>query len=93
MTTSFVSENTDQELSIQDLQAANGGGVLLLLAALFPGVANAPDKGDDIYLKPSVWEVFKTGSTLGEPDGKEGGPAKVAPGPDGKGCTDRNLPF
>ena len=92
MTNTFVSENNDQELSIEDLQAANGGGAMLLLAALFPGVANAPDKCDDIYLKPSVWEVFWTGSTLGEPDGTEPGPCKVAPGPDGKGCTDRNLP-
>ena len=70
MTTTFVSENTDEELSIDDLQAANGGGAMLLLAALLPNVANAPAKGDDIYLKPSVWEVFWTGSTLGEPDGK-----------------------
>ena len=92
MSTSFISENTDQELSMEDLQGANGGVAMLILAALLPGVANAPDKCDDIYLKPSVWEVFWTGSTLGEPDGTEPGTCKVAPSPDGKGCTDRNLP-
>ena len=92
MTASFISENKDQELSLQELQAANGG-ILMLIAACLPGVANAPDKGDDIYEKPSVWEVFKSFSTLGEPDGKEGGPPQVAPTSDGKSCTDRNLPL
>ena len=92
MSTSFMSETTDQELSIQDLQSANGG-ILMLLAALLLGVANAPAKGDHIYTKPSLWEVVTTMSTLGEPDGTEGNSTNVAPGPDGKGCTDRNLPF
>ena len=89
----FISENIDQELSLADLQTANGGFFLLLVSALLPGVANAPAEGDDIYTKPSLWEVAKTGSTLGEPDGTQGGGTNVAPGPDGKGCTDRNLPF
>ena len=59
MTNYFVSELTDQELSIQDLQAANGGVFLLLLSALLPGVANAPGKGDDVYTKPAIPEVIK----------------------------------
>ena len=90
---SFISENPDQELSLDDLQNVNGGVFLLLLSALMPGVANAPGEGDDIYMKPSLWEIAKTGSTLGAPDGTQGGCTNVAPGPDGKGCTDRNLPF
>ena len=86
MTNSFVSELTDQELSIQDLQAANGGVFLLLLSALLPGVANAPGKGDDVYTKPAIPEVIKTGSTLGESDGKAGTgvwqpPGEEDPGP------------
>jgi hypothetical protein len=89
----FISENIDQELSLAELQNANGGFFLLLVSALLPGVANAPAEGDDIYTKPSLWEVAKTGSTLGESDGTQGGGTNVAPGPDGRGCTDRNLPF
>ena len=89
---SFISENIDQELSFTDLQTANGGFFLLLLSALLPGVANAPAEGDDFYAKPSVRQVVKTGSTLGEPDGTQGGSTNVAPGPEGKGCTDRNHP-
>ena len=88
----FISENIDQEISLADLKTANGGFFLLLVSALLPGVANAPAEGDDIYAKPSVWEVAKTGSTLGEPDGTQGGSTNVAPGPEGKGCTDRNDP-
>ncbi len=65
---------------------------MLLLSALLPGVANASAEGDDIYAKPSVREVAKTCSTLGEPDGTQGGSTNVAPGPEGKGCTDRNHP-
>ena len=71
----------------------NGGFLLLLVSALLPGVANAPAEGDDIYTKPSLWEVAKTGSILGEPDGTAGGGTKVAPAPDGRGCTDQNLPL
>ena len=48
----FISENMDQELSLEDLQTANGGFLLLLVSALLPGVANAPAEGDDIYTKP-----------------------------------------
>ena len=79
--------------SLEDLQTANGGFLLLLVSALLPGVANAPAEGDDIYTKPSLWEVAKTGSTLGEPDGTQGCGTNVAPDPDGRGCTNRNLPF
>ena len=43
MTASFISENQDQELSLQELQAANGG-ILMLIAACLPGVANARTK-------------------------------------------------
>ena len=92
MTASFISENNDQELSLQELQAANGG-ILMLIEACLPGIANAPDKGDDINEKPSVWEVLKSFSTLGEPDGQEGGRTQVARISDGKSCTDRNLPL
>jgi len=70
MSTSFISENTDHELSMEDLQGANGGVAMLILAALLPG--------------PSVWEVFWTDSTLGKPDGTEPGTYKVAPDPEGK---------
>ena len=48
MATSFMSESIDQELSVTDLQAVNGGFLLLLVAALLPGVANAPGEGDDV---------------------------------------------
>ncbi len=37
----FLSENIDQELSLADLQTANGGFFLPLLSALMPVVANA----------------------------------------------------
>ena len=53
MTALFSSENTDQEISVQDLQAAKGG-ILILLAALLPGVANAPSQGDGTYTKTSL---------------------------------------
>ena len=85
----FISENVDQELSLTDLQTANGGFFLLLLSALMPGVANAPAPGDDIYTKPGLLEVAKTGSTLGEPDGKApGGDSGVwnPPGGEQGGC-------
>ena len=66
------------------------GFFTLLIAALLPSLANAPSFGDDIYEKPGVIEVIKTGSTLGSPDGTAG----VWAGEDGKGgCTDRNLPL
>ena len=81
----FISENIDQELSLEDLQTANGGFLLLLVSALLPGVANAPAEGDDIYTKPSLWEVAKTGSTLGEPDGKAPG-VWNPPGGEQGGC-------
>ena len=81
-----MSESIDQELSVTDLQAVNGGFLLLLVAALLPGVANAPGEGDDVYEKPGMFEVIKTGSTLGGPDGKAGTgvwqpPGEEDPGP------------
>ena len=86
MTISSVNDSIDQELSLDDLQTMNGGFLLLLVAALLPGVANAPGEGDDVYTKPGTWEVIKTGSTLGEPDGKAGTgvwqpPGEEDPGP------------
>ena len=87
----IYAEDTDQELSLDDLKDANGGFLLLLLSGLMPGSANAPAPGDDIYLKPSLIEIVKTGSLNGEADGTE--PSRVAPSPDGKGCTDRGLPL
>ena len=81
----FISENVDQELSLTDLQTANGGFFLLLVSALLPGVANAPAPGDDIYTKPGLLEVAKTGSTLGEPDGKAPG-VWNPPGGEQGGC-------
>ena len=81
----FTSENVDQELSLTDLQTANGGFFLLLVSALLPGVANAPAPGDDTYTKPGLLEVAKTGSTLGEPDGKAPG-VWNPPGGEQGGC-------
>ena len=84
-------ELLDQELSLNELEDANGGLIFgLLIAALLPSPANAPAPGDDIYTKPGLIEVGTTGSTLGNPDGKASG---VKAGEDGKGCTDRWLPF
>ena len=81
----FTSENVDQELSLTDLQTANGGFFLLLVSALLPGVANAPAPGDDTYTKPGLLEVAKTGSTLGEPDDKAPG-VWNPPGGEQGGC-------
>ena len=53
----FISENVDQELSLADLQTANGGFFFLLVSALLPGVANAPAPCDDTYTKPGLREV------------------------------------
>ena len=46
---SFISENLDQELSLDDLQNTNGGLVWWLVGAmlLIPLVANAPSHKDD----------------------------------------------
>ena len=83
-------ELLEQELSLNELEDVNGGLLGLLIAALLPSPANAPAPGDDIYTKPGLIEVVTTGSTLGNPDGRAPG---VWAGEDGKGCTDRGLPF
>ena len=86
MPTSFITETVDQELQLEELSEMNGGLLLMLIAALLPGVANAPGEGDDVYTKPGMLEVIKTGSTLGESDGKAGTgvwqpPGEEDPGP------------
>ena len=83
MTTSSVKESIDQELSLDDLQAVNGGFLLLLISALLPGIANAPGEGDEVYKKPGIGEIITSGSPNGDPDGTAvwQPPGEEGPGP------------
>ena len=83
MAISAVNESIDQELSLDDLQAMNGGWLLLLISALLPGIANAPGPGDDVYKKPGTLEMIISGNPIGDPDGTAvwQPPGEEGPGP------------
>ena len=95
MATSFITDQVDQELQLTDLQNMNGGNV----ASVFFGAGIIIGAGG--FLMADMILLEETGKGVGEHFIDAVGAASewvkdqtdVAPTPDGKGCTDRDLPF
>ena len=100
MTTSFITDQADQELQLSNLQNMNGGvtGLELALAVAVGASAYAAvdswtyaltGKGITEHVMDTAVDAIKSAS--GSSDQNDG--CNVAPTGDGKGCTDRGLPF
>ena len=99
MTTSFISEASDQELQLSDLQQLNGAmPVLIALGYAAAGTAI----GAGIFYAGEAYEWFKenrekiaddVSEAVHDAISAEDHGGNVAPTGDGKGCTDRGLPF
>ena len=102
MTSSFINETSvDQELGLPDLEKINGGWLQFGKwfvkefgpdAAKFyynfgKGLAEGKDWDNAAY------DAGEESGYVGNSGGSSGNSTNVAPGPDGKGCTDRGLPF
>ena len=95
MATSFITDQVDQELQLTDLQNMNGGtvGSFLFGAGIIVGAGG--------FLMADMILMEETGKGVGEHFVDAVGAASewvkdqcdVAPTGDGKGCTDRGLPF
>jgi len=96
MTSSFINETTDQELSFHEMNHVSGGWIrpaLRFIANEGPDAAKFWYNFGKGVLDGKDWD--NAAYDAGEESGYVGGSsntASVAPGPDGKGCTDRNLP-
>ena len=99
MTTSFITDQIDQELQLTDLQNVNGGtGVELALAGL-AGVGLF--MWADLYLiettgkgvTANIIDAAKDAMNSSTDSSDQGDGGNVAPTGNGKGCTDRGLPF
>ena len=100
MTTSYITDQIDQELELTDLQNMNGGvtGLEIGLAIVIGAGAYAVADGASYVLTgKGITEHFMDASkdiyqdATGSSDQNNGG--NVAPTGDGKGCTDRGLPI
>ena len=93
MTTSFLTDQADQELQLSDLQNISGGNAAYFVVGIGLGATGVlladmyltaeTGKGIGDHLKGAMEDVKKL------LDDK----CEVAPTGDGKGCTDRGLPF
>ena len=96
MTTSFITDQIDQELQLTELAQMNGAMPALIVAGLAVGGFAAGYFGAEAYywfeenrekIADDVSEAVHDAISA-EDDG-----GNVAPTGDGKGCTDRGLPF
>ena len=90
MTTSFITDQIDQELQLTDLQNLNGGSPAIFGIGMIAGI------GGGITLNFLVEELTGKGIVDHVADAVESSlkpdQCEVAPTGDGKGCTDRDWP-
>jgi|TARA_B100000073_G_C23719293_1_gene567077 hypothetical protein len=95
MTTSYITDQVDQELQLADLQNINGGFLQYLVGALGLYAADIwieEFTGKDIkeHVDDAGRAVIGYVKDSGDPCSAGG---NVKPTGDGRGCTDRNRPF
>ena len=99
MTTSYITDQIDQELELTDLQNMNGGvtgleiGLAIAIGAISYAAADAwsytvTGKGITEHFMDASKDIYQ--SATWSSDQNNGG--NVAPTGDGKGCTDRDWP-
>ena len=91
MTTSFITDQLSQELSLDDMKAISGGVAPLWVGVGFMG-AVVTDQLLEHFTGKGLSEHWNEG-VLSTADYVLGSDSNVAPREDGKGCTDRGLPL
>ena len=91
MTTSFITDQIDQELQITDLQSMNGGSAPLILGlgaagGLMIGIAI------DAVIEKETGKTILEHATDAVKSVLKPDQCEVAPTGDGKGCTNRDWP-
>ena len=72
MTTSFINESIDQELSIEELGQANGGSVAALLVGVYLGAVATVGVISAIKNKKSSGSISTPGTSVYSPPDQEG---------------------